>query len=169
MGNVAISQGQHEQAAELLDQSLSILRELRDNYVIAMVLGNLATLAFEQGDLTRAAELHRECLRVCVELENRQAIAGSLEGLASVLAAQQGRLQAARLYGAAEALREAAGAPLPQSERASYDRKTAAARSGVEEGAWKAAWEEGRKLSLPQVLACAVEQASAPVNGGAPL
>jgi tetratricopeptide (TPR) repeat protein len=169
MGSVAISQGHFEQAAELLDQSLSILRELRDHYVMAMVLDNLANLAFEQGDLTRAARLHRDCLRFCVELENKQAIAGSLEGMASVLAAgnsrsDEHRLQAARLYGAAEGLRELTGSPLPEGDRIQYDRKVAAARSGVEDGAWEAAWAEGRAMSLPQVIACAVEELPEPVG-----
>jgi predicted ATPase/DNA-binding SARP family transcriptional activator/Tfp pilus assembly protein PilF len=171
MGNVAISQGQYEQAAELLDQSLSILRELRDSYVMAMVLDSLANLAFEQGDLTRAADLHRECLHVCIELENRQAIAGSLEGLARVLAARhppasERRLQAARLYAAAERLRELTGSPLPESDRARHDRGISAARSGVEEGAWRAAWAEGREMSLPLLIAGAVDEAPAPAGGG---
>jgi predicted ATPase/Tfp pilus assembly protein PilF len=143
MGYLAICQGDHGRAAALLDESLSLLRELRDSYTTAMVLENLAHLAFEQGDLTRAAELHRECLRLSVELENRQVIASSLEGVASVLAAQARRLEAARLYGAAERLRELAGSPLPESERTSYDRRIALARSGVEATAWEAACAEG--------------------------
>jgi predicted ATPase/DNA-binding SARP family transcriptional activator/Tfp pilus assembly protein PilF len=168
IATVAISQGQHERAGALLNESLSILRELRDSYAIAMVLDNLAHLAFEQGDLARAAELYRECLRIGAELENRQAIAVSLEGLASVLATgdsvSERRLQAARLFGAAEGLRDLAGSPLPESDRIDHARKIAVARSGVEARAWEGAWALGREMSLPQVIAWAVEQPPAPVN-----
>lgn len=164
LGLVAIDQGNHAQAVALLDESLRLFRELGDSYGIAMALGNLADLACKQGDLARAAGLHRESLCVCERLENRQAIAGSLEGIARVMAALGLVLQAARLYGAAEALREAAGAPLLDSERLAYDHAVSAARAGVEETAWQSAWVEGREMSVPQAIAAAVAGCPAPTS-----
>jgi hypothetical protein len=52
-----------------------------------------------------------------------------LEGLADVVAFQGERLWAARLWGTAQALRQARGTPLPPVYTAAYDRAVAAARS----------------------------------------
>jgi DNA-binding NarL/FixJ family response regulator len=57
------------------------------------------------------------------------------------------------MWGAAEALREAIGTPLPPVERATYERSIAAARAQLGEEAFAAAWQEGRTMTLEQVLA----------------
>jgi predicted ATPase/class 3 adenylate cyclase/Tfp pilus assembly protein PilF len=157
LGNLAISQGSYESAAALLDESLRGYQALGDSYGIAMALDNLACLALRQGSLKQAGALYRECLNACAELESRPAIAGCLEGLAGVMAARGHPLRAARLYGAAEALRQAAGAPLPDSERLGYDRAIAMARIGIAEITWEAAWKEGRGMSVPQAIAAAAD------------
>jgi hypothetical protein len=76
-----------------------------------------------------------------------------LEGFAHVAGAEGDAERAARLFGAAEALREALGAPLPPVERAHYDRSVAATRAALGEEAFAAAWAEGRALSLEQAIA----------------
>ena len=55
--------------------------------------------------------------------------------------------RAARLCGAAEALREAIGAPVPRY-RGQYERAIALARATLGEQAFAAAWAAGRALSL---------------------
>jgi hypothetical protein len=126
-----------------------------------MALSNLADVASGQGDLRRAASLHRECLRMIEALESPREVAASLEGLAGVLAAQGRAEGAAKFYGAAEALREAIGAPLPANERPEHERKIAAARAGAESGVWETAWEEGRAMALPDAIACALGDSDA--------
>ncbi len=76
-----------------------------------------------------------------------------LEGLADVAEAQGKLIWAARLWGVAEALREAIGAPLPPVWRADYKRSVAAARTYLGEQAFAAAWAEGRAMTLEEVLA----------------
>ena len=83
---------------------------------------------------------------------NGDDIASSLEGWAGVEVAQGQPMWAARLWGAAEALREAIRAPLPPIERADYERAVAAACRSLGEQAFAAAWAQGRSMSLDQVL-----------------
>jgi DNA-binding CsgD family transcriptional regulator len=52
-----------------------------------------------------------------------------------------------------EAFREAIGVPMPPIERPDYERAVAAARSHLGQRAFAAAWEEGRSMTLEQVLA----------------
>jgi predicted ATPase/DNA-binding CsgD family transcriptional regulator len=61
-------------------------------------------------------------------------------------------LWAARLWGAAESLREATGVPLPPVYRADYELWVAAARAQSGEQAFAAAWAEGRKMTPEQAL-----------------
>jgi len=73
--------------------------------------------------------------------------------MASVLATQGELVQAARLWGAAEALRETMGAPIWPVERATYERAVAAARSLIGRKVFVVAWAEGRTMPLEHVHA----------------
>jgi tetratricopeptide (TPR) repeat protein len=59
---------------------------------------------------------------------------------------------AARLFGTAQALREAVGAPLPPVERREHERRVAAVRVQLGEAAFSTAWREGRERPLEQTL-----------------
>jgi hypothetical protein len=59
------------------------------------------------------------------------------------------------LFGAAEALREAAQTPQPLYRRANYERDLAAARARLDEAAFAAAWAEGRAMGMEQAVAYA--------------
>jgi hypothetical protein len=110
----------------------------------------------------RAAALFKESLSLRKEMGARRGIAESLEGLASVRVADGGDSQTAarpaRLLGAAEALREAIGAPVPLVERAEYERDVATLRSQLGEEAFAATWAEGRAMRTEQAIAYALEK-----------
>jgi len=93
-------------------------------------------------------------------------MAMSLEGLALIAAAGESLTRpyaerTARLFGAAEALREAAGAPMPPVDRADFERASDAARAALGEDEYKAAKDAGRVVTLDQVMAYAFEENSA--------
>jgi hypothetical protein len=85
-------------------------------------------------------------------------IAEPLESLARL--AVQGREwdRAARLWGAAAALREALGAPRAPNRRAEGERELGAARAALGESAFAASWAEGQALSLEQAIADALAE-----------
>ncbi len=86
------------------------------------------------------------------EIGDKELIASGLEGLASVVTVQGESTWAVRLWGTAEALREAIGAPLQPVERADYDHAVAAVRDQLGEEAFVSAWAEGRIMTAEQVL-----------------
>jgi DNA-binding NarL/FixJ family response regulator len=61
--------------------------------------------------------------------------------------------RAARLYGAAEALREAIGIPLPPYHRPEYEREVAVTREALGEDRFAAAYAAGRALSIDEAVA----------------
>jgi DNA-binding NarL/FixJ family response regulator len=77
-------------------------------------------------------------------------------------------MRAARLYGAAEAARQAIGAPMPR-HHARSDQAVARVRAGLGEPAFAAAWAAGRALPLAEAvaeaLAVAPEELSADAIG----
>src|SRR5438045_9623037 len=96
-------------------------------------------------------------LAVMIELADRWFIAACLEGLA-ITAAQTSTeeslasaLWAARLWGTAEALREAISAPLRSFERAINEWGVAKVRSQLGEEAFATAWAEGRTMTPAEV------------------
>ena len=68
-------------------------------------------------------------------------------------------IHAARLLGAATALREALGTPLTLSEQVDVERLVAPARAALGEERWAAAFAEGRALTLVQAVAEALGEA----------
>ena len=81
-----------------------------------------------------------------------------LEGLACDAGAKGEAERAARLFGATQALREATGFPLEPAMRALEEPYLVGARSQLEEGAWTAAWEEGRAMSMETAIEYALSE-----------
>src|SRR5258707_1960232 len=61
-------------------------------------------------------------------------------------------VEAVRLWGTAEALREAIGAPMPPGDRDNYEQTVALARAQIEEQTFSALWTQGRSMTPEQVL-----------------
>ena len=87
------------------------------------------------------------------EIRNRRDLATPIEQLARLAGIAGQPARAARLYGAAEALREAVGEHLPPVERSSYDRDVAQLRHQLDPTVMLAMWDEGRALPLDDALA----------------
>jgi predicted ATPase/DNA-binding CsgD family transcriptional regulator len=151
-GQVAFSRGDTSTARSLLEESLVLYRDLGDRPRIGQVLVGLAKVETYQGDLATAHALYEESLSVA-GVGCKLDVASGLEGLANVVAAQGEIAWAARLWGAAEALRDTMGAPLPPLERAEYEHATATARAVLGAEAFTAAWAEGRNTTPEQALA----------------
>jgi hypothetical protein len=85
------------------------------------------------------------------------------EGLARLASAKGQRDRAARLFGAAELLRETLG--YHASDQADHDKYVASARAGVAETAFAAAWAEGRAMTLEQAIEYALAADTRPEEG----
>jgi hypothetical protein len=114
------------------------------------LMGRAALLA---GDSARATAGYVASIKLLQELQDQPGLVAGLEGLASVACAQGQATQAARLFGAADALRASVGTHITPAERADYERQLAAVRAQLDEPAFAAAWAAGRALSLEQAIA----------------
>jgi predicted ATPase/DNA-binding CsgD family transcriptional regulator len=153
LGKIALSQGDVVKAQALFEESLAFYRARGYRSETAEALAVLGQVAAVQQDYATAQALYEEGLLLARQIGNRGKIASCLEGLAGVRAAQGELPQSARLWGAAEVLREAIGAPIPPVSRPAYERAVTAARAQFGEKPFAAAWAEGRTMRLEHVLA----------------
>jgi non-specific serine/threonine protein kinase len=159
LGLVAYYQGDYPAARTLLEECLAISPELGDRNVLAYALNNLGLVAYYQGDYRAARAFFEECLALTRELRDRFGIAFSLEGQAAVIAALGDSPRAARIWGAAERLREEIGSPVPPNEKPRHDGRVATARAGLgDDAAFDDAWHEGRALALEGAIELALEK-----------
>jgi tetratricopeptide (TPR) repeat protein len=143
LGDIARAQGNDQQAREFLDDSLTLSRQEGDKHGIATALRRLADLSLAQGDEEWTTAYLKESLRLVWELGDKLCTARCLEGLASAANLRGRAGQAARLFGAANALRVALGAPLPAAAQVSHERAGSASPGRPDEEAFAAAWAEG--------------------------
>jgi hypothetical protein len=91
------------------------------------------------------------------EVAHTETLWYALEGIAAVCEARGRDLAAARLWGAAEAMRDSAGYLLQQAELDVHDEAVPRARERAGADAFDRAWAEGRALSGEQALAEALD------------
>jgi tetratricopeptide (TPR) repeat protein len=156
LGRVAFLQGKIALARSLLEEaSTSFQGEENpwDQDSKAWALSHLARVVACEGDSVKARALYEQCLAISKQGGFTIDTPLHLEGLAAVAAAQGELAWAARLWGTAEALRDGMGTPIPPAYRADYERSVAATRTQLGAQAFAAAWEEGRAMTVEQVLA----------------
>jgi DNA-binding CsgD family transcriptional regulator/tetratricopeptide (TPR) repeat protein len=152
-GQLALQQGDAAMARSLVEEGLLLYREIGGwEEGIGESLSVLGKVAAVQADYTAARAFYGESLTFPGKMDAVW-IASSLEGLADVVAVQGDPMWVVRLYGAAEALRESVGTPLPPVERTTYERSVAAARAQLGEKTFATAWAQGRIMTVEQVLA----------------
>ena len=148
LGVVAYAEGNLAAAAELSEAAVQWRRD--NGYVenLSVPLNVLGLIACEQGDPQRATAWLAESLEAWHQdrVENPEVLAESVAAVARLEFCQGRAERAARLYGAAEALSDAAGVPLVVPPRSLYRRHVDDVRAALGVEAFDAAWAAGRAL-----------------------
>ena len=118
LGLLARDHGDLGSAAELLRASLRDFRELDYPWAVAWSAWGLGTTLSAQGRLEEAGPLLAEALRIYTDVNDPRGVAQCLEALAHVASERAHYEGAARLIGAAAALRERVAARPPDAEQA---------------------------------------------------
>jgi len=162
MAEVAARQGDHGRAAKLEEESLALRREIGTNWGIAVSLGNFAWIALRRGDLQQAVTRLGESLILRREIGDRGGMAWCLEKLAEIalitgqressLRRDEDFQRAARLFGAAAALRESIGSVIDLVDQPEYERQIGIVQAHLDEATFTAAWAEGQAMTLEQAV-----------------
>jgi len=154
VASAAMEQADLESAVAQLEENLILCRELDDLRNTSMSLFVLGMAELKRDDLDRGAALLEEGARITRELGDRLAGVYYAWALGKVAALRGEPVRAARLWGAAEALREYMGMSLSRFDLAhsGYEQDLANARSSLDERTWAVAWSEGRAMSPEQAI-----------------
>jgi hypothetical protein len=122
-----------------------------------------------QADLFRSGTANRkghrqagqffECPMIWQQIGNKRSIPGCLEDWAAIATGCGGPERAARLGGAAAALRVAFHLPLPPIGRTDLEQGMPEVRAALGKIVFATTWAEGQILPIEQVIAEALEEA----------
>jgi non-specific serine/threonine protein kinase len=154
----ALLTGRYDIAEQLLEESLAIFRAGGYRYGALETQVDLSTIVMERGEYARAAQFVSERL---VFVWDEAGLGRALESLAEIAVACHQFVSAARLLGAAEALRERMGTIVRPSLVVRHERTVAAVRSGLGHDVFEATWAEGHLLSSAEARAEALGVADA--------
>jgi predicted ATPase/class 3 adenylate cyclase len=158
--------GDYRKALALYEQALTLCRDASLKARLVASLLNLGQATRHLGDYQRAAGYYAEGLLLAYELGKKSHASGCLTWLAGIAALQGQPLRAARLVGAAQALREPGELTAGPADRAQLDEDLAVVRSALDEQTFAAAAAEGRAMSFEQAVAYALEGLARIIHGG---
>jgi len=145
-------EGDLKQSRRLLTESLSLSRELGEKIGIAESLLYLGSVAKRQREYDSAVELLRESLAAYYELQDKEGIATCFDECASCDCARGAVVNASRLMGACDALRQVAHLPILPVYRADHERDVALARAKLGSEEFGVEWANGRLMTLEQAV-----------------
>jgi predicted ATPase/DNA-binding CsgD family transcriptional regulator len=148
LGNLDLAEAQFTEA-------LAMFQADGNTYGAGMVLVNQAKLARAHGDLAGARRLYKESLGFRWEHRDQLGLLGCLRGLGQIEVLLGRHEEAARLFGAADALREAIGAEFT-SPHSRYMQSVSTAQTQLGDKQFSAAWQQGRGTPIGDIVAMAV-------------
>jgi len=160
LGLVATQERQFDRAERLFEECLELQHSVGNTGAMFYPLTNLGSVAFKRGDFSLALERLRAALDLLDAVPNKAAIASTLECLASTLVAVGETRRAARIFGAAEALRATIGSPRFPAERDEYEAGIAAARAALGD----VAFDTERQIGASMTLERSLDEARAPAT-----
>jgi predicted ATPase/Tfp pilus assembly protein PilF len=157
LGDIAYQRGDLIEAHIRFEESLIVWRELEDSWSLARTLANLCVVELERGDHEAAYTHIKESLRLLQKIEDKHEIASCLIRFAGVCCNRGDFSRAARLFGAAEALRKTLDVPILPGDHDQYERDVARTRTNLSRAEFARLWASGQMLSLPQIIQYALE------------
>jgi tetratricopeptide (TPR) repeat protein len=168
LGTLELYRGDYTVAGKLLQESLTLFRDVGNQMGVAHGTHSLADLALHQGSYARAAKLVSDSLSMSQSFlgnfSNREFSVARLLIVGKLAFAHQDYEEAARLYGAAEALRDQSGYLLEPLPRTEYEEAIALVRAQLDPAVFEAAWAEGQAMTEAEVVTSALNYVQAQVG-----
>lgn len=152
--------GFYAEAITLIEEAHGMFYELGHTFWRMNAVGALGYICLQQANYGRAHALLVEYVALAQQLQDKANIAAGLEGLAALAGAVGHGQHAARLFAAAQCLREEIGGHLMSlRNRTMIEHAVSATRAQLGEETWRAAWDTGQAMTADQAIAAAVEDA----------
>jgi non-specific serine/threonine protein kinase len=160
LGNLFQAMGQLERARASHEVALRRYNDSGDRRGMAWSFTNVGHVATQLGDLAGAIRVFLQGFAYYVEIGDLAGHAEAFEALALIATKLGDADRAARLMGAAAALRDRIHSPVQSQELDRYNQTVTAGQRSLGETAWRDLWEQGRLLSLEQMQVLATTAAN---------
>jgi tetratricopeptide (TPR) repeat protein len=157
LGINAMLEGDYEKARALMEEALELNLALKDRGNHAVGLHNLGLIALRRGDPEQAGFLCAQSTQIFGDLLDSIGVTISLDALAAVSGERGEVRKAVRLWGAAQALRDAVRVSQPPDDKEVLEAFVEAARARLEAANFRAGWEQGRAMTQEQAVALALQ------------
>ncbi len=164
MGIGARSQGRFDRAQRHFEEGLRIFTQMGHNGMITGMTSEIAHTQRALGNYAAAKNTYRETIKLYQDYGNRPAVAHQLECFAMIAVVEEESQRAARLFGAAEAIRESTGHKRTDEEEAeeaqfmSRLRAMLPAKYPQGEAEFNALWVEGKSMTMEQAIQLALSK-----------
>jgi non-specific serine/threonine protein kinase len=158
IGEIARFSGDDDRARRAYEECLAVSKQTGETRRIVYMCQNLTFIALHEGDAERGRDLGHQGLRLARTLNNRLELAKALAALAGAIGELGQAQRAARLLGASESALERFGAFHQLNDKPEIDAIITAVHARLDEASFRAAWAEGRELTLEQAVAQALDE-----------
>ena len=155
-------QRQTDAAVAAFDVAIQRFMELGDERFVLAARSDMAHALRRGGRLDEAVALYRETIGGWVHLGHKGAVANQLENIAYVTIEQGDPDRAARLLGAADAIREAAQARMAFDEEPEHAASIERLQTALAPVVFDDAWAAGQALSQTEAVALALAEEPGP-------
>jgi predicted ATPase/DNA-binding SARP family transcriptional activator len=152
IGNWHYRAAQYESAMPAYSESLDLFRRHGSKLGHDTAANTLGSTLYHLGHYDLARQHHLEALTLYVEAQNLEGVTWSLERLAITERQLRQPAGVAKLFGAAECLRESFGSPMDPWDQADWEEAVAATRLALGEAAFEAECTEGRALTRGRAI-----------------
>jgi len=157
LGDISMLEGDFGRAKGIFTEALASARKTGGRQAAAVSAANLGLIALFEGDHDRATAFLHDGLALSQDLGHRLEVVNCLEPLAALAGARGEPARAARLWGAAEALREAIGSPISPADLGLLEPYLTEARARLGEAGWRSALAEGQVMTYEAAVSYAAQ------------
>jgi len=162
LGRAELTRGDYEKATAHLQEGFGLARELGDTWSMSLALTNLGRVALRHGDdNAQAAKLFADALKLAKERGDQRVTAECLQGMGAVTANSGDEAQAARLFGACDALLERIGATPTPIEVELNEQFLPTVKSSLGDERFTTEWVAGRQEAPEEAIEEALSIAEA--------
>jgi predicted ATPase/class 3 adenylate cyclase len=150
-------QGRFDLAQHYFEEGLKIFKRLGHKGMTAVMTSEIAHTQRALGNFVEAKKTYQETIKVFQDHGNLPAVAHQLECFAMIAIVEAEPQRAAKLFGAADALRETTGHQRTDQEQGEHEQFISRLRSILPEAEFKALWVDGRAMTMEQAIKYALE------------
>lgn len=148
--------GNYASAKRIFEDGRKIFEGIGSTNFQLVMQSEIGHIERRTGNLNEAKAIYQKTIKNWQEIGNRPAIAHQLECFSFLAISYEEPQRAARLFGAAEALREKAQSPMADHERVEYDQFMASLCSMLTDAEFNALRAEGRSMTIEQAIQLAL-------------